>query len=106
MGHSKDPGPGILKLVSFPQSSVQPKEHFLGSFLGSWRMKPQCEQVPVYVVARLLIQLANLISQRRRVPRLPNHAHELCTQRKQRHSLTTKTLSGIFPTTPFREISV
>jgi hypothetical protein len=106
MGHSKDPGPGILKLVSFPQSGVQPKEHFLGSLLSPWRLKPQREQVPVNVVARLFIELAYFVPQRRRVPLLPNHAHELCTQRKERHSLTTKTLSAIFSTTPFREILV
>ena len=57
MGHSKDPGPGILKLVSFPQSSVQPKKHFLGSLLSPWGVQSQREQVPVYVVARLLIEL-------------------------------------------------
>jgi hypothetical protein len=106
MGHSKDPGPGILKLVSFPQSGVQPKKHFLGSLLGSWRMKPQREQVPVYVVARFLIELAYFVPQRRRVPLLPNHARQLCSPRKERHSLTTKTVSRILPTTPFREILV
>jgi hypothetical protein len=106
MGHSKDPGPGILKLVSFPQSSVQPKEHFLGSLLSPWRVEPQCEQVPVYVVARFLIELANFIPQRRRVPLLPNHACQLCSPRKERLSLTTKTFSAMFPTTPFREILV
>src|SRR5271157_2753952 len=103
MGHSKDPGPGVLKLVSFPQSGVQPKKHFLGSLLGAWRMKPQREQVPVYVVARFLIQPAHLVPQRRRVPLLPNHACQLCSPRKERLSLNTKTLSAIFPTTPYLE---
>jgi hypothetical protein len=107
MGHSKDPSPGILKLVSFSQSGVQPKEHFLGSLLGSWRMQPQREQVSVYVLASFFIQLAYFVPQRRRVPLLPNYAHELCTQRKERHSLTTKTVSRILPTTPFsRNFSV
>jgi hypothetical protein len=61
MGHSKHPGPGILKLVSFPQSGVQPKKHFLGSLLGAWGMQSQREQVPVYVLARFLIELAYFV---------------------------------------------
>jgi len=100
MGHSKHPGLGFSSLSPFRKQCTA-EEHFLAA---SWAAadEAQREQVPVNVVARFLIQLAYFVRNVavfRSCPIMPASS----APAKERLSLTTKTFSAIFPTTPYLE---
>ena len=61
--HSKNPSPWVLDFFALSERGIQPQKHLLGPLLRLRGIKPEAQQVTVYVFARLQKQLSHLILQ-------------------------------------------